>query len=342
MLAVASSRRIALVLVPFFFLLWASYSFYGQDQYSVGNLLDTVKTCSASTAISTTALTVPGDEEEYVAICFTAKNESLNMPESFVHHYHHVGIRRFYIMDDGSEPPLSTYSYPGIPREHITFVYYPKEQHHEHNNQLFLNDECHRLFGKRHRWMAHFDVDEYLEIVRRNETLISILKGLETDPRVGQLSVNWQVHNSNNREVRQPSIRKGYTSCIDDDPASGGANSRNKHVKSIVRNDRFLDSSYGQMHPHTFKLREGSITVGEDGREFETGKEEWGMPPPFRWPITRNRLTLHHFNIKSRAEYEEKMSRSQHIEAGKTTWDFFEEENKVPRWECREMASYNP
>jgi len=347
MLALAPSRsylRVLLIFVPLLFVVWASYSFYNNDQYAVVKLLgpgSTSDSHKSSGASLPTGATVPGDNEEYVAICFTAKNESLNLPESFVHHYHHVGIRRFYIMDDGSDPPLSTYDYP-IPREHITFVYYTPEQHHEHNNQLFLNDECHRLFGEKHTWMAHFDVDEYLEVVRRNETFISILKDLETDPRVGQLSVNWQVHNSNGKEVRQPSIRKGYTSCIDDDPASGGANSRNKHVKSIVRNDRFLDSSHGQNHPHTFFLKNGSITVGEDGREFTTGLDEWPMPTPFRWPITRNRLTLHHYNIKSRAEYEEKMLRSQHIEAGKTTWQFFDDENAVPAWECKEMASYNP
>jgi hypothetical protein len=285
---------------------------------------------------------IPGDSEEYVALCFTAKNESLNLPELFTHYYYHVGIRRFYIMDDGSTPPLSTYSYP-IPSEHITFTYYTAEQHHERNNQLFLNDECQRLYGEKHTWMGHFDCDEYLEVVRRNETLVSILKDLSLDLRVGQLGVNWQVHNSNNREVRQTSIRKGYTSCIDDDPASNGEQSRNRHVKSFVRTDRFLDSSHGANQPHTFKMKNDSIAVGEDGREWFTGVDsEFGYPSPWRWPPTRNRLTVHHYNIKSRQEYEEKMLRSQHIEAGKTTWQFFDDENAVPRWECKEMAAYDP
>ncbi|KAG9239488.1 hypothetical protein BJ875DRAFT_501352 [Amylocarpus encephaloides] len=244
-------------------------------------------------------------------------------------------------MDDGSDPPLSSYSYP-IPKKHITFTYYTKAQHHDVNNQLFLNDECQRLYGKKHTWMAHFDCDEYLEVVRRNETFVSFLKDLALNERVGSLGINWQIHNSNDREVRQSSIRKGYTSCIADDTPSAGRYAGNSHVKSVVRTDRFLDSSHGPGHPHTFHMIEGSIAVGEDGREWTSAVAEVGYPSPWRWPITRNRLTLHHYNIKSRAEYEEKMLRSQHIEGGKTTWEFFDKENAMPRWECKEMAAYDP
>lgn len=327
-----------LLLLGLFCVVWLTYFNFSDGR----NGVTVAGSYSGSGFFSSSSLVSPsiaGDDEEYVALCFTAKNESLNLPELFTHYYYHVGIRRFYIMDDGSDPPLSSYNYP-ISKDHITFTYYTKEQRHEHNNQLFLNEECHRLYGDRHTWMGHFDCDEYLEVVRRNETFVSILKDLSLDPRIGQLGINWQVHNSNNREVRQQSIRKGYTSCIDDDPASNGEQSRNRHVKSIVRTDRYVGSQPD--HPHTFVMSNDSIAVGEDGREWTTGLGQFPYPSPWRWPPTRQRLTLHHYNIKSRAEYEEKMLRSKTIEAGKTTWNFFDEENEVPRWECKEMASYNP
>ncbi|KAH8585544.1 hypothetical protein B0O99DRAFT_603209, partial [Bisporella sp. PMI_857] len=200
--------RVVLVLVPFFvgwviYLTFWDTPYYKHEHNTIVNLPgsdsnseffsspSSPSSSSSSPPPPTPSPSMPADDEEYVAICFTAKNESLNLPELFTHYYYHVGIRRFYIMDDGSTPPLSSYSYP-IPKEHITFTYYTAAQHHEHDNQLFLNDECHRLYGNKHAWMAHFDCDEYLEVVRRNETLVSILKDLSLDPRIGQLSINWQ------------------------------------------------------------------------------------------------------------------------------------------------------
>lgn len=49
------------------------------------------------------------DGDEYVAVCIAVKDVANDLVEFFVHHYHHMGIRRFYVMDDGSEPPLSDF-----------------------------------------------------------------------------------------------------------------------------------------------------------------------------------------------------------------------------------------
>jgi len=35
----------------------------------------------------------------YVAVCASIKNQAKDMTEWLVHHYHHHGIRRFYIME---------------------------------------------------------------------------------------------------------------------------------------------------------------------------------------------------------------------------------------------------
>ena len=68
----------------------------------------------------------PPDDEEYIAFCLVVRNQSIDMPEFFVHHYHHHGIRRFYIYDDGTSPPLSHKPYIdswGIPDEAINFTF---------------------------------------------------------------------------------------------------------------------------------------------------------------------------------------------------------------------------
>lgn len=67
-----------------------------------------------------------GDHDEYLAVCLFAKNQAADMVEWFQHHYFEIGIRRFYVMDDGSDPPLSTYMDDyGIPPEAVDFIYYP-------------------------------------------------------------------------------------------------------------------------------------------------------------------------------------------------------------------------
>ena len=70
------------------------------------------------------------DEEEYVAFCLVVRNQSIDMPEFFIHHYHHHGIRRFYVYDDGTIPQLAEKPYIeswGIPEEAIDFTYIEPE-----------------------------------------------------------------------------------------------------------------------------------------------------------------------------------------------------------------------
>jgi len=49
-----------------------------------------------------------GDTAESVALCLAVKDQYADLTEWFMHHHHHLGIRRFYTMDDGSSPPLAT------------------------------------------------------------------------------------------------------------------------------------------------------------------------------------------------------------------------------------------
>lgn len=37
--------------------------------------------------------------DEYVALCLAVKDQAKDMVEFFTHHYHHAGIKRFYVME---------------------------------------------------------------------------------------------------------------------------------------------------------------------------------------------------------------------------------------------------
>lgn len=269
-------------------------------------------------------------EEEYVAFCVAHRNQRQDLPEFFKHHYHHHGIRRFYIMDDRSWPPLSTFSDYGIPRSALSFQFYDKNAQHP-KMQTHIYAECARLYGAHHTWMAFVDADEFFEARRKHETLTSILRELEQEPHIGALGVNWRLHSSANLTTRPDSVRKGFTRCPVDPPEIVTQKtmpkfSDSRMIKSIVRTALF---EY-PLTPHLFRTRNGTWTVGEKGDRIPEGN---GL----RQPITRERIALHHYTLKSREQFREKTT--QWTDKGWEYWDHIEGLNQTF---CGEMAKYNP
>lgn len=136
--------------------------------------------------------------EEYVAICLAVKDQSRDLGEWLTHHYHHVGIRRFYIMDDGSEPPLSEIEIDhGIPESAISFHYQDRETHAGAMQPIFYH-QCNEWYGPNHTWIAYIDADEFFEVTSKNETLEDILRSFDQDEMVGALGVNCELHSLSN------------------------------------------------------------------------------------------------------------------------------------------------
>ncbi|KAK7970351.1 hypothetical protein PG996_001218 [Apiospora saccharicola] len=321
--------------------------------------------------------------DEYVAICLAVRDQGPDLPEFLQHHYYNIGVRRFYLMDDGSRPPLSTLGADGangVPAEALTFVYYD-ESARVHDMQHKVYNDCVHVWGANHTWMAFIDADEFLDVLgssppplpvpakpaessllsslwpfsssspstkpisssnssTRNETtktdggsgeretLESILRELEPVPHVGALGVNWQMHTSNGRLTRAESVRAAYTECIYDDPANQGEGSDNKHIKSIVR----VRDYERPINPHKFTLKGQQVTVGEHGDAVAHFA--------FRQPITRDRLNLHHYAVKSRQEYEEKIMRSNAMSAPKDEGFWNHIEHDLPHVECKDMLRW--
>lgn len=101
----------------------------------------------------------------YIATCMSVKEQSRDMNELFTHHYYRHNITRFYIMDDGSNPPLSSldyHQYPSITRSALTFTYQNRTTRVPHMQLMFYN-WCLERYGYRHKWMAFLDADEYIK-----------------------------------------------------------------------------------------------------------------------------------------------------------------------------------
>lgn len=272
-----------------------------------------------------------GDTDEYLAICVAVKDQHADLTEWLTHYYHHLNVRRFYLMDDGSTPPLSDMNYSSFvsPRA-ITHRHYIPAMHTRHM-QHTVYDECIALFGKRHKWMAFFDADEFLEVRRANESIHSILRSLEADPSVGALAVNWKMHTSTGLLTRPDSARKAFTACIGnpdpEHPPNVGFD--NEHIKSIVKTAAYVRP----MNPHKFELAPGNRTVGEHGDTV--ARHAW------RVPVTWDRLALHHYGSKSRAQFEEKIGRGNGMSDPKK-WEWWDRVEALPTTPCLEMTTLRP
>ncbi|KAL8669307.1 MAG: hypothetical protein Q9168_006096, partial [Polycauliona sp. 1 TL-2023] len=268
----------------------------------------------------------PAADDEYVALCFSVRDQHRELSELLQHHYYHLGIRRFYIMDDNSQPPLSTKDY-GIPSSAITFHYFyladhrPKMVYHIYNT-------CQEQYGSRHTWIGYFDADEYLEMTGK-ETLVEFLRSfdrnLTENTPIGAVGVQWRTHTSSGLQKKPPvgDCRKSFTECIIDDPTQD-----NRHIKSFVKTAYYLHPT----NPHFYILKDGAVTVGE---------HEDVLHNAFRTPITRDRVALHHYGVKSKEQYEEKMARGNGIDIPKK-WDWWNHIEEMNHTACPELELYEP
>ena len=254
----------------------------------------------------------PADDEEYMAFCLVVRNQSIDMPEFFIHHYHHHGVRRFYVYDDGTQPQLAEKPYVdswGIPDNSIDFTYiHPERIITRETLQADMYTDCAKRSLGKHTWVAFLDPDEFLEM--RGEqplTLKEFLKGWEKDERVGALGVHWLNHNSDDHVSKQPGdARKAFKKCLanrptepellrelEEDPCGVG---HNRNIKTFVRPDRLE----GIENIHWVKTKAGTMEVTEHGDRIDT----W-----CHWPPTQDMWALHHYVTKSREDWELKMGR---------------------------------
>jgi hypothetical protein len=287
----------------------------------------------ADTHLPTPSAVAPfdsGDTTESVALCLAIKDQYADLTEWLTHHYHHLGIRRFYIMDDGSSPPLATRNLSAFldPRAVTHRYYHPATRVPQ--MQLALYTECVQLFGARHKWIGFLDADEFLQ-VRGNETLQRVLGAHDADDEVGAFAVNWVIHSSAGLLQRPDSARKGFVRCIaDPDPDhSPEVGVDNEHVKVFVKPAMFVEP----INPHMMRLKDGARTVGEKGDTVD--RYAW------RVPVTRDRVSLHHYATKSKEEYQQKIDRSNGMGTAKG-WDWWNWIEGLPSSECKEMTVYDP
>lgn len=234
-------------------------------------------------------------------------------------------------MDDGTNPPLADQFSNielGVPRSAVHFIRFTPETRRL-PQQFNAYRTCIDMFGSRHPWFAFIDADEYLEMVEPGLSVQALLHPLES--KAGALAVNWIMHDSNGllTTPERGAARKSFTSCLVD-PDENNYPIDNAHLKLIVQSKYYM----GMITPHNSAYSGGMVALGEDGVPI-------GPPGYLRNPPVRNKIALHHYVVKSKEEYEEKVARGNGMDDPKA-WDFWDYILSTPKTPCFSLADYTP
>jgi len=204
----------------------------------------------------------------YLAACAIFRDEAPYLAEWIAFH-RLVGVEHFFLYDNGSEDDPERVLGPFLDEGVVTLRPWPTP-FHLHAARDAYADCVHRLRGRRVRWLACLDLDEFL-FAPRSPTLPPVLSAYEAHPGV---VVRWQVYGSSGHQGASDApvvarfTRRAETGWI-----------RNRRVKSIVDPERVARP----INPHHFAYHDGARAVTER-------MEPVGLVPRTRWKRWRKRL----------------------------------------------------
>ena len=216
---------------------------------------------------------------KYLALCIMSKDENEYLKENIDYHTL-LGVDHFFIYDNGSRKPLSSFlkNY-----SNVTVINWTDTAKGSHSRSF---GNCLKLFGDRFRWIGFIDTDEFIVLKKGMTNIKQFLKGYE---KYGGLGIQWKCFGGSGHNTKQQSVIESYihASYTTDD----------KHIKSIVQ-PRFTSGPGGT--PHAFAYKKGKFCVNEKGQPVKG---------PFNIPYTWNKIQLNHYVTRSRQDFEEKRKR---------------------------------
>ena len=212
----------------------------------------------------------------YLSVVAVMKDELRNLPE-WLDFHRRVGVEHFYLYDNNSTD--GTWGY--FKDEEFEDVSYFKTDMDMCQMACYYNALT--AYRDQSKWMAFIDLDEFL--FSPSEDLKECLKDFEQFPGI---AVNEVFFGSNGHETRPPGgVLLNYTKREKE---------INKHIKSIVQPPFTLCSAD---NPHSFWYKQGGAV----------NEKKEPCPGPFNEPASVDRLRINHYWVKSKEEYERKLTR---------------------------------
>ena len=215
----------------------------------------------------------------YASVCVIAQND-VDLLEIFIPFYRHIGFEHIYLIDNNSIPALNTYDFikKYIDEKFVTHI--PFEQRYQ---QMNAYNQILNTYRYETEWLAYFDTDEYL--VMKNHTDIKIL--LKDYENFGSLCICWYCFGSNGHIEYQHDIFNAYTKRV----------INSYHYKTIVNTNKIIYFGVHNVVTHT----ENFHSVDEK-KNYVKG--------PFTLYQNTDIVQLNHYVIRSKKDFDVKMSRS--------------------------------
>lgn len=240
------------------------------------------------------------------------KNEHLYVREWLRYHYL-VGIRKFYLFDHGSSPPLSTAISDFVSSNVVVYRRFQNEWRIENSRvsktfgsqspQSWAYETCLASYGRRHTFMANIDVDEFI-IIRRGAHpqaapsaapwLPALLQEFEP---AGGLLLPWQLVGPSGHLSRPPGgTLASFTRCLSAAAMRALRDYQANplgHMKSVINTRWYTGQGCDPHRCHT-------------SRDLATQLRNTSVS---RRQVHWQRVVLYHFITRSKEEYLAKLLR---------------------------------
>ena len=232
-----------------------------------------------------------------IAIAACVKNEARYI-EEWVRFHQAVGIRHFYIYDNGSTDDTCARLRNLLDEETLTIIPWAGRMQDAAtstvlNGQVIVFAHAILNFGCHYRWMAFIDVDEFL-LPKEARTVEQALEAVGDFPNV---SLPWHMFATSGHETPPAGpLTLNYT-LRGADPMTRKENVSN--FKCIVDPCEVTEVSVHQFQTRAY----GDLTANDAGKRF-TRRER--KSPEF---CSNQFLQLNHYYTKSRQELMEKLAR---------------------------------
>lgn len=271
-------------------------------------------------------LLAPVTASSHTAICAIVRDQNDDL-EEWIQHHRSIGIQKFYIYDNGSNPPASSVLHEHITSAVVTYIPIPDALNGT-NPQFTAYNRCLATYSTLHKFIGFIDVDEFVIVGLRR---VNIGKLLDHYRDFGGLSLNWKIFGSSGHDNRPiGGVLQNYCTCQPGFDMHTKVFVNTAKVNSLEAEDPLC--SYGDeqgkvlftTNPHNVCFaRKDLFSVSITFKEVRGPFQDLRVTAPL--------MFINHYMTKSRSDYQRKIERGRAdlpVRRGDPThdrsWELFE------------------
>ena len=235
------------------------------------------------------------DNEIKICLCVIGKKENLYIKE-YVNHYKQLGYNHIFLYDNNdinSNERFSTILKNEINNGFVTIIDYIGFRGNSGNAQREAYYDCYKNNNRKYDWLSFFDLDEYLILKQKNETIHQLLSN-ERYKNCFNIKINWLVFGAEKEVIyyENKPLNIRFKKPLYD-------SYRNRHIKSTVRGK--LKNYWKKWdNPHSSLSRYRACS---SSGKFVDNKTPFIVPPDYKYALIK------HFYTKSFEEFCNKLKR---------------------------------